>query len=253
MWPYLDFDLLRWVTLVQFTVRSFRQMVLTWTQHGGAWPRDEPKTWTNQFQSLFLFPVISNHNTLNARGYNLLTASHDRSVKIWDSTTLDSHQCATDGSCGFATFHGAMGRGNLCNTSWAAGLRIWHVWNPDEMTIACHLNVPMTIAGRCWHRHQVVEASGLEAVRRLWQSEELSRVVVKGNDAMMVVLCWSPTSIGFLRIAGYITGISGYMSYSHMSLWPHMTSSVGWGRPLWWKSAIAWGGPSDLSQFRSTF
>jgi hypothetical protein len=72
----------------------------------------------------FLFPVISNHNTLNARGYNLLTASHDRSVKIWDSTTLDSHQCATDGSCGFATFHGAMGRGNLCNTSWAAGLRI---------------------------------------------------------------------------------------------------------------------------------
>lgn len=43
-------------------------------------------------------------------------------------------------------------------------------------------------------------------------------MVVKGNDAMMVVLCWSPTSIGFLRIAGYITGISGYMSYSHMSL-----------------------------------
>ena len=56
MWPYLDFDLLRWVTLVQFTVRSFRQMVLTWTQHGGAWPRDEPKTWTNQFQIHFFVP-----------------------------------------------------------------------------------------------------------------------------------------------------------------------------------------------------
>ena len=44
MWPYFDFDLLRWVTLVQFTVRSFRQTVLAWTQHGCVWPSDEPET-----------------------------------------------------------------------------------------------------------------------------------------------------------------------------------------------------------------
>ena len=44
------------------------------------------------------------------------------------------------------------------------------------------------------------------------------------HDAMMVVLCWSPTSIRFLRIAGYITGISGYIRVIVIVIYESLTS-----------------------------